>query len=164
MDEALEYAEAQGWTVEKATEHAWGRLYCPCNDAECRYGEFCIVSVWSTPKNPNNHVRQLKRVVDNCTTHRRISILSSSLLADRRADILERWTQRIGREHVDKELSRGQLWDHLPLFHRLLSGNRRGAAVVKGASGATMRGSTRIMAYPATAPAPKPGAKIRAAR
>lgn len=40
----------------------------------------------------------------------------SGLLADRRAEILERWTQRIGREHVDKELSRGELWDHLPHF------------------------------------------------
>jgi signal transduction histidine kinase len=40
----------------------------------------------------------------------------SRLLADRRAEILERWTQRIGREHVDKDLSRGELWDHLPNF------------------------------------------------
>jgi signal transduction histidine kinase len=40
----------------------------------------------------------------------------SALLADRRVDILERWTQRIGREHVDQELSRGELWDHLPHF------------------------------------------------
>lgn len=40
----------------------------------------------------------------------------TKLLADRRAEILERWTQRIRREHADKELSRGELWDHLPLF------------------------------------------------
>jgi len=40
----------------------------------------------------------------------------SSLLAQRRTEILERWTQRIGREHADKELSRGELWDHLPRF------------------------------------------------
>ncbi len=39
-----------------------------------------------------------------------------SLLAHRRADILERWTQRIGGEHADKTLSRGELWDHLPNF------------------------------------------------
>ncbi|MGB6605212.1 MAG: sensor histidine kinase [Steroidobacteraceae bacterium] len=38
------------------------------------------------------------------------------LLAARRADILARWTQRISREHADKELSRGELWDHLPHF------------------------------------------------
>jgi len=71
VDEALEYAESHGWTIQKASGHAWGRLYCPYNDAECRCGEFCIVSVWSTPKVPGNHARQLKRVVDNCTMHRR---------------------------------------------------------------------------------------------
>jgi signal transduction histidine kinase len=38
----------------------------------------------------------------------------SSLLAARRREILERWTRRISREHTDKELSRGELWDHLP--------------------------------------------------
>ena len=47
------------------------RSYCPYNDAECRCGEFCITSVWSTPKNPGNHARALRRVVDNCTTHRK---------------------------------------------------------------------------------------------
>jgi len=40
----------------------------------------------------------------------------SGLLAERRAEILVRWTQRIDREHVDKDLSRGELWDHLPHF------------------------------------------------
>jgi signal transduction histidine kinase len=40
----------------------------------------------------------------------------TQLLAERRAEILERWTQRIRREHAEKELSRGELWDHLPLF------------------------------------------------
>ena len=38
------------------------------------------------------------------------------LLAERRTSILERWTQRIAREHVEKDLSRGELWDHLPRF------------------------------------------------
>jgi len=40
----------------------------------------------------------------------------SNLLAERRAEILQRWTQGIAREHADKELNRGELWDHLPLF------------------------------------------------
>ena len=44
------------------------------------------------------------------------SIYLSNLLADRRGEILERWTGRIRREHTDKDLSRGELWDHLPLF------------------------------------------------
>lgn len=44
------------------------------------------------------------------------TIQLSSLLADRRVDILERWTERIRWEHADKELSRGELWDQLPHF------------------------------------------------
>ena len=44
------------------------------------------------------------------------SIYLSNLLAGRRGEILERWTGRIRREHTDKDLSRGELWDHLPLF------------------------------------------------
>jgi signal transduction histidine kinase len=40
----------------------------------------------------------------------------SSLLAQRRAGILQRWTSAIAREHPDKELNRGELWDHLPVF------------------------------------------------
>lgn len=67
VEAALVYAEGRGWRVEMASGHAWGRLYCPYNDDECRCGEFCIVSVWSTPKNPSNHAKQLCRVVDNCT-------------------------------------------------------------------------------------------------
>lgn len=66
-----EYAEGQGWRVEVGGSHAWGRIYCPYNDAECRCGEFCITSVWSTPKSPGNHARALRRVVDNCTTQRK---------------------------------------------------------------------------------------------
>jgi len=44
------------------------------------------------------------------------TIQLSSLLAERRAEILERWTRRIAREHEQKDLSRGELWDHLPRF------------------------------------------------
>lgn len=70
VEEALKHAEANGWRVEVGGSHARGKIYCPYNDDECRCGEFCIASVWSTPKNPGNHSRALKRVVDNCTTHR----------------------------------------------------------------------------------------------
>jgi hypothetical protein len=70
IEEALRYAETNGWRVEVGGSHAWGKLYCPYNDDECRCGEFCITSVWSTPKNAGNHARQLRRVVDNCTTHK----------------------------------------------------------------------------------------------
>ncbi len=70
VEEALRYAEDNKWRVELGGAHAWGKIYCPYNDDECRCGEFCIASVWSTPKSPGNHARALKRVVDNCTTHK----------------------------------------------------------------------------------------------
>ncbi len=45
--------------------HAWGRMYCPYNDTDCRCGEFCIVSIWSTPRSGSHHARALRRVVEN---------------------------------------------------------------------------------------------------
>jgi hypothetical protein len=57
--------------VEAALHHA-EECYCPSNLADCRCGEFCITSIWSTPKNPGNHARALLRVVNNCTAHRHL--------------------------------------------------------------------------------------------
>jgi len=70
VEEALKYAEKSGWRVEVGGSHAWGKIYCPTNDKECRCGEFCIASIWSTPRNAN-HARQIRRVVDNCIVHKR---------------------------------------------------------------------------------------------
>ena len=70
IEETLRYAEVQGWRVDVGGSHAWGRVYCPYKEVECRCGEFCITSIWCTPKNPGNHARALRRVVDNCTAHR----------------------------------------------------------------------------------------------
>lgn len=70
VEAALKYAEARGWHIKIGGAHAWGRMYCPYNDATCRCGEFCILSVWSTPRNPGNHGRAIRRAVDNCTRHR----------------------------------------------------------------------------------------------
>ncbi|UCR82965.1 hypothetical protein [Pseudomonas chlororaphis] len=67
IEMALRYAEWQGWRVEVGGSHAWGKIYCPYNSEVCRCGEFCITSVWSTPKNLLQHARALCRVVDNCT-------------------------------------------------------------------------------------------------
>jgi hypothetical protein len=69
VEAALRHAEANGWRVEVGGSHAWGRIYCPCDNDGCRCGEFCIASVWSTPRNPRNHARQLRRVVDRCSMH-----------------------------------------------------------------------------------------------
>lgn len=70
VEQALRYAEYAGWRISVGGSHAWGRIYCPYNDSECRCGEFCIASIWSTPRSPGNHARQIRRVIDNCTVHR----------------------------------------------------------------------------------------------
>lgn len=69
VEEALRYAEKHGWRVRIGGSHAWGRIYCPYNDKDCRCGEFCIASVWSTPRNAENHARQIRRLVANCKNH-----------------------------------------------------------------------------------------------
>jgi hypothetical protein len=58
---AIQYAEALGWRVETPGSHAWGRLFCPYSTREG-----CIISVWSTPRNPENHARHLRHRVDWC--------------------------------------------------------------------------------------------------
>ncbi|WBY02782.1 hypothetical protein PE066_04380 [Ramlibacter tataouinensis] len=70
VEDALQHAEAHGWRVEEGGSHAWGKLYCPYDDEECRCGMFCVTSISSTPKNAGNHAKQLRRVVDNCTTRK----------------------------------------------------------------------------------------------
>lgn len=70
IESALAHAEGHGWRVSVGGGHAWGKIYCPYNDETCRCGEFCITSIWSTPKSADNHAKQIKRVVDNCTTRK----------------------------------------------------------------------------------------------
>ena len=69
VEEAICYVEARGWRIEavSGSGHAWGKMYCPANSKACRCGEFCISSIWSTPKSPSNHAKQIKRIADNCT-------------------------------------------------------------------------------------------------
>lgn len=66
VEAVLRYAESNGWQVIHREGHAWGSMRCPQNDVDCRCGQFCQMSVWSTPRNPGNHARQLKRKVDGC--------------------------------------------------------------------------------------------------
>jgi hypothetical protein len=56
VNEVLDYADRQGFEVEQtAAGHRWGRIKCTCG---------AFISIWSTPKNPHNHGRQLRRWVD----------------------------------------------------------------------------------------------------
>lgn len=61
IERAIQYAEALNRRVEISNGHAWGHLLCPHST---RVG--CIVSVWSTPRNPENHARQIRREIDLC--------------------------------------------------------------------------------------------------
>lgn len=59
VEDAVEYAEAEGWTYRK--QGHWGRLYCPHHDRDG-----CQLGVNGTPKNAGNHAKQIIRVVDRC--------------------------------------------------------------------------------------------------
>ncbi|MHB0981367.1 MAG: hypothetical protein ACYC5Q_15095 [Thermoleophilia bacterium] len=69
IEAAIAHAEAGGWRIKVGgrSSHAWGTMYCPHNSPSCHCGEFCITGIWSTPRNPQNHAKQLRRVVDRCT-------------------------------------------------------------------------------------------------
>jgi hypothetical protein len=52
---------AGGWTVIKSTggsAHAWGVMRCS--------GDCPQVSIYSTPRVPENHARALRKAVDRC--------------------------------------------------------------------------------------------------
>lgn len=63
IEAAVRYLEAQGWRYRAAggSAHCWGRLFCPHHD---RSG--CRISVWSTPKSPENHSAAIRRAVQRC--------------------------------------------------------------------------------------------------
>lgn len=60
--DALRYAESRGWIVSKANAraHCWGRIRCQFGHRECQ------MSIFSTPRNPENHARDIRRFVDRC--------------------------------------------------------------------------------------------------
>ncbi len=62
VERALAAAESAGWSVEPTgAGHRWGVMRC----AEAsRAG--CQVSVWSTPRSPDNHAKQLRRALERC--------------------------------------------------------------------------------------------------
>jgi len=66
IEEAVVYAEKHGWQIRAAKGHAWGRMYCQHNSIDCRCGNFCITSIWSTPRNTINHARQVRKIVNHC--------------------------------------------------------------------------------------------------
>ncbi len=67
IEAVLQELEALGWVVVEGRGHAWGLLRCPANSKECRCGEFCQMSVWSTPKDPERHANKLRQKAFACT-------------------------------------------------------------------------------------------------
>jgi hypothetical protein len=70
IEAALRALEVMGWQVEGSkggSAHAWGFVLCPANAGDtCRSGTFCRMSVWSTPRNPQAHARDLVRKAEGC--------------------------------------------------------------------------------------------------
>lgn len=61
VEEILELAETRGWLVESPRPgHPWGKATCR------REGHDCLVWIWSTPKDPANHAKQIRRAVNRC--------------------------------------------------------------------------------------------------
>lgn len=61
IEYAVRYAESLGWELRWPASHARGRLYCPH-----RGRDGCKFSVWSTPRDADNHARHIRREVDRC--------------------------------------------------------------------------------------------------
>lgn len=68
IEKAVKYAESKGWIYVETgkSAHAWGKIKCPNNDKQCRCGEYCQNSIWSTPRNPESHAKKIRQWVDKC--------------------------------------------------------------------------------------------------
>jgi hypothetical protein len=75
-------------------------MYCPYNDTECRCGEFCIASIWCTPRNAVSHARTLRRIVEHCAPHSQ-KVISLRVIAEakRRASVQDQH----GREQEQQQ-------------------------------------------------------------
>ena len=63
---ALEYAMRHGWEIVSSgkSAHAFCRLHCRKGHTEHQ------MSIWCTPKNPENHAKQIIRKVNECREDR----------------------------------------------------------------------------------------------
>jgi dissimilatory sulfite reductase (desulfoviridin) alpha/beta subunit len=61
IEAAVRYAESRGWAFVRTGSHVWGVLHCAgTGRGACRF------HVYSTPRNPTGHARDLRRDVDRC--------------------------------------------------------------------------------------------------
>jgi len=57
---AIDFALVYGWTFKLSKGHAFGRLKCGKGHRQHQ------ISVWSTPRNPYSHAKQIVRQVIAC--------------------------------------------------------------------------------------------------
>jgi hypothetical protein len=65
IEAAVAYAEAHGWEYVRKGSHAWGVLHCPRRGRDGHRK-----SVWSTPRNPFAHAKDIRKAVDSCDHQR----------------------------------------------------------------------------------------------
>lgn len=61
IEATLQEAEADGRIVIKRSGDAWGIMRCASGE---RGG--CQASIWSTPRDPDTHAKQLRRAAIRC--------------------------------------------------------------------------------------------------
>jgi hypothetical protein len=63
VEEALQEAEVAGMIVEDGHGH-WGVIWCPGDEDHRCPRPFWV---WSSPKNAQNHAKQIRRYTARCT-------------------------------------------------------------------------------------------------
>lgn len=68
IEKALQYAERRGWRIEVSSghAHAWGRMFCPGEGAQCKWRKYRIVSIASTPRSTGDHAAHIRHIVERC--------------------------------------------------------------------------------------------------
>lgn len=59
--EAIKYAERHGWTFTPSASHIFGTLWCRGGERDG-----CRQPVYSTPRVPEAHAKDIRRAVDRC--------------------------------------------------------------------------------------------------
>jgi hypothetical protein len=61
IEAAVVEAERRGFWIRISAGHAWGVLFCPYSARGS-----CKMSILSTPRNPQNHAKQIRRFIAAC--------------------------------------------------------------------------------------------------
>ena len=61
IEAVVDEAVRNGWRFVETGSNSWGKLHCP---EASRNG--CAIVIWSTPKNPGNFAKKLRREIQKC--------------------------------------------------------------------------------------------------